>query len=80
MIHFLLSLTTSEKATARDPRIIESTALYLSSTIVAIKLQEIAPRSPDRMRYDLLRYPKRGTESLHHKSQQYSVMIQVRAT
>jgi hypothetical protein len=64
---FVLSLTTSEKATARDPRIIESAALYLSSTIVAIKLHEMAPRIPDRMRYDLLRYPNRGTESLHRK-------------
>ena len=54
-------------ATARDPRIIESAALYLSSTIVAIKLHESAPRRPDRNRYDLLRYPKRGMESLCRK-------------
>ena len=54
-------------ATARDPRIIESAALYLSSTIVAIKLHESAPRRPDRNRYDLLRYPKRGMESLYRK-------------
>jgi hypothetical protein len=42
----------------------DSTALYLSSTTVAIKLHDSAPRRPDRIRYDLLRYPKRGMESL----------------
>lgn len=57
-------LTTSEKATERDPRSMQKAALYLLSTIVAIKVQENAPRSPDNTKYDLLRYPKRGIESL----------------
>lgn len=42
----------------------QNAAPYLLSTKVAIKLHERAPRSPDRNRYDLLRYPKRGIESL----------------
>lgn len=50
-----MSLTTSEKATERDPRNIQKAALNLLSTKVDIKLQERAPRSPDRTRYDLLR-------------------------
>ena len=58
------ALTTSEKATESDPRRIEDAALYLLLTTVAIKLHESAPSSPDRKRYDLLRYPKSGMESL----------------
>jgi len=50
-----VALTTSEKATERDPRSIQNAALYLLSTKVAIKLHESAPRSPERIRYDLLR-------------------------
>ena len=48
-------LTTSEKATERDPRSMQNAASYLLSTKVAIKLHEKAPRSPDRTKYDLLR-------------------------
>lgn len=48
-------LTTSEKATERDPRSMQKAAPYLLSTIVAIKVQENAPRSPERNKYDLLR-------------------------
>lgn len=58
------ALTTSEKATERDPRRMQKAAPYLPSTNVDIKVQESAPRSPDKTRYDLLRYPKRGKESL----------------
>lgn len=57
-------LTTSEKATEREPRSMHKAAPYLPSTKPAIKLHERAPRSPDKTRYDLLRYPKSGTESL----------------
>jgi hypothetical protein len=48
-------LTTSEKATESDPRSMQKAALYLLSTKVDIKLQESAPRSPERTKYDLLR-------------------------
>lgn len=46
----LLELTTSEKATESDPRRMQKAAPYLSSTMVAIKVQDIAPRSPDKTR------------------------------
>lgn len=49
------TLTTSEKATERDPRSMQIVALYLLSTEVAIRLHESAPRSPDKTRYDRLR-------------------------
>lgn len=61
-------LTTSEKATEREPRSMLKAALYLLSTIVAIKLHESAPSSPDRTKYDLLRYPKSGRESLNSQT------------
>lgn len=62
------ALTTSEKATESDPRRIEDAAVYLLLTTVAIKLHESAPSNPDRKRYDLLRYPKSGMESLKGES------------
>jgi hypothetical protein len=40
-MHFLTNNINDE--TARDPRIMESDALYLSFTIIAIKVQECAP-------------------------------------
>jgi hypothetical protein len=67
------ALTTSEKATESDPRRIENAALYLLLTTVAIKLHENAPSSPDRKRYDLLRYPKSGMESLKGKGSGFKI-------
>jgi hypothetical protein len=68
-----LALTTSEKATESEPRRIENAALYLLLTTVAIKLHESAPSNPDRKRYDLLRYPKSGMESLKGESKGFKI-------
>lgn len=40
---------------------------------MAIKLHESAPSNPDRKRYDLLRYPKSGMESLKGKSRGFKI-------
>ncbi|KAG5600933.1 hypothetical protein H5410_032303 [Solanum commersonii] len=57
-------LTTAEKETEREPISMQKAAPYLLSTKVAIKNHERAPKSPDSTKYDLLRYPKSGKESL----------------
>lgn len=64
-------LTTSEKATERDPRSIQNAAVYLLSTMVAIILHDNAPRRPDRTKYDRLLYPNNGTESLQQTKNVY---------
>lgn len=46
----------------------EKAAAYFPSTKVAIRLQDKAPKSPDRIRYDLRRYPNSGTESLEREN------------
>ncbi|KAG5587843.1 hypothetical protein H5410_048277 [Solanum commersonii] len=70
-------LTTSEKATEREPISMEKAALYLLSTKVAIKNHENAPRSPESTKYDLLRYPKSGKESLYRKSSCHEIFHQL---
>jgi hypothetical protein len=64
-------LTTSEKATDRELRRIAETAAYLLCTTVANAPQAAAPNKPQRTRYERLRYPNKGTPSLHHIASSY---------
>ena len=66
---------TAEKETEREPISMQKAAPYLLSTKVAIKNHESAPRSPDSTKYDLLRYPKSGKESLQKQSQCHGKLV-----